>query len=90
MLARETVMTLQLSPELESRLAEAAKMRGMEPEDYARQLLEQSLPPLSMGTGILTKEGLEEMLLEMAKGSENLPVLPTSAFSRESFYEGRD
>ncbi len=83
-------MTLQLSPELESRLIREAEARGTTPEVYAQELLNQALPSGGSGTGILTREDLAEMLREMAIGSEVLPHLPTSAFSRESFYEEKE
>ena len=40
------------------------------------------------GSGkILTVEEFHKMLQEIAEGSENLPQVPTSAFSRESYCE---
>jgi hypothetical protein len=84
-------MTIQveLSPEVEARLAADAVVRGMALEKYAGKLLEEALTPNEIGTGKLTREGLRDMLKKIAVDSENHPKLPTSAFSRESFYEGR-
>lgn len=79
-------LQLELSPELEARLVREAEAHGSKPEEYAQRLLDESLPLHRAGTGILTPEGVETMLREMAKGSENLPDLPNEAFSRESIY----
>jgi len=85
-------MTIQveLSPETEARLTEEARTRGIPAEEFAGSLLQEALTPPAGGTGILTIEDFHAMLREMAEGSENLPDIPTSAFTRESFYEGRE
>ncbi len=82
-------MTIQieLSPEIEARLAAAAEARGVAAEEYAGTLLREVLASPTTGTGRLTVEELRAMLREIAEGSENLPHLPTSVFTRESFYE---
>lgn len=82
-------MTIQveLSPETEARLAAAAQARGVAVEEYAGTLLREVLASPTTGTGKLTVDELHTMLKEIAEGSENLPQLPTSAFTRESFYE---
>jgi hypothetical protein len=84
-------MTIQVevSPETEARLVAAAQARGVALEKYAGILLHDALAPSANGSGKLTLEEFHTMLREIAEGSENLPQLPTSAFSRESFYEDR-
>lgn len=84
-------MTIQveLSPETEARLAAAAQARGIAPEKYAEILLHDALGSSATGSGKLTVEQFHTMLQEIAEGSDNLPQLPTSAFSRQSLYEGR-
>jgi hypothetical protein len=86
-------MTLQieLAPEIEARLAAEAAQHGMALEAYALKLLEGALPPraCATGTGRMTVEEFHKMLDEISSGAENLPSLPTSAFTRESFYEDR-
>jgi hypothetical protein len=84
-------MTIQveLSPEVEARLASQAVVRGMALEAYASKLLQEAAMPRATGTGVLTSEELRAMLREVAEGSEGLPSLPTSSFNRESFYESR-
>lgn len=84
-------MTIQveLSPEVEARLAAQAVVRGVALETYASQLLQEATMTRLAGDGILTPADLRAMLREVAEGSESLPKLPTSAFSRDSFYKDR-
>jgi len=84
-------MTIQLELDLETeaRLKAQAIRHGVAPEQYAGEFLRDNLPNYATGTGRLTREDLRAMTRELQEGSENLPKLPTSAFSRESFYEGR-
>lgn len=84
-------MTIQveLSPEAEARLAAAAQARGVALEKYVGTLLHEVLASPPTGSGRLTVDELHTMLGEIAEGSENLPHLSTSAFTRESFYDGR-
>jgi hypothetical protein len=80
---------VELDPETEARLKAQAVRRGIAPERFAGEFLRDNLPTYATGTGRLTREELRVMTRELQEGSENLPKLPTSAFSRESFYEGR-
>lgn len=84
-------MTIQveLSAETEARLAAAAQARGVALGKYAGTLLHEVLASPPTGFGKLTMDELHKMLGEIAEGSDKLPHLPTSAFTRESFYENR-
>ncbi len=84
-------MTIQveLSPEVEARLAADALVRGMELEQYAGKLLAEAATPYAAGTGRLTREELRAMREELTRGSEKLPILPPEATERASFYEDR-
>ena len=84
-------MTIQVEvrPETEARLAAEAEARGVPVEKYAGLLLDEALALSTSGSGKLTVDELHTMLREIAEGSEKLPRVPTSAFSRESFYEDR-
>lgn len=84
-------MTIQveLSPQAEARLAAEALAHGIAPEKYAGSLLQDFLAPPAGASGKLTVDELQMMLSQIAEGSEKLPNLPTSAFTRESFYEDR-
>jgi hypothetical protein len=80
---------VELSPEAESRLAAEAQAHGVAPEKYAGSILQKALVSPGLGSGKLTVDELHVMLRQIAEGSEKLPNLPTSAFTRESFYEDR-
>ncbi len=84
-------LQLELNPETEAQLAAEAAQHGMAPEAYALKLIKGALPSqaYATGTGRLTVEEFHKMLAEISEGAENRPSLPTSAFSRESFYEDR-
>jgi hypothetical protein len=82
-------MLVELDPDTEARLKAQAIRRGVAPEQYVGEFLRENLPTYATGTGRLTREGLRAMLKRIGEGSENRPKLPTSAFSRESFYEDR-
>ena len=83
-------ITVHVRPEIESRLVAAAQARGLDVEAYAESVLEdaaQQERPLGQ------KQSLEEFqasLDALAQFSDKIPSLPIEAFSRESFYEGRD
>ncbi len=80
---------IELKPELEARLVAGAQARGVPVEKYAESLLRNAMALQSEGNGQLSVEELHTMLAAIAEGSDKLPRLPTTAFTRESFYEGR-
>ena len=84
-------MTIQieLNPEMMERLAAEAKAEGIALEEYAERLLREAIAPRAEPQGQLSVAELHAMFKEIAEGSENLPKVPTSAFTRESFYEER-
>ena len=84
-------MTIQveISPEVEARLVAEARAQGIPPEKVAERLLQEALVTRSIPQGNLTVEELHAMLNAIAEGSDKLPRVPTSAFTRESFYEDR-
>jgi len=84
-------MTIQveLSPETAARLAPISASRRIDPGEYAGQLLDSAIATVTAPPATLTVEEFHAILRKLAEGSEKLPALPTSAFSRESFYEDR-
>jgi hypothetical protein len=84
-------MTIQveLRPETRARLAADAQARGIRLEEYAGALLDEAVASVGTGSGKLSTGDAQQMLREIAEGSEELPQIPTSAFTRESFYEDR-
>jgi predicted transcriptional regulator len=45
-----TAMTITLRPEVETRLQEAARREGVEPDEYANKLLDKALPHRDQAT----------------------------------------
>jgi hypothetical protein len=84
-------MTIQieLDPEIMERLAAEAEAQGVALKEYAERLLREAIAARSEPQGQLSVEELHTMLNAIAEGSDKLPTVPTSAFTRESFYEDR-
>jgi predicted transcriptional regulator len=87
-------LTIHLSPELETRLREAAEHTGLNPDAYVLRILEQQLPgPETNHRSLwntLTPEEWMRAFDEWANSHDpSVPLLSDEAVSRESFYEGR-
>jgi hypothetical protein len=84
-------MTIQieLRPGMLERLAAEAEAHGVALEKYAERLLQDAIAAQSEFQGKLSVEELHAMLAAIAEGADKLPKLPTTAFTRESFYEDR-
>jgi hypothetical protein len=82
-------LTISLSPQEEARIRNEAARNGLDASEYARRLIIQSLPVEPGGLPALTDAEWENLLDELAAGSDNLPVLPPEAYTREAIYEGR-
>jgi hypothetical protein len=82
-------LQLELTPSIEANLKAQAASQGVALEEFALKVLEDRAASHPSTSKKPTKEGLSDMLKELAEGSENLPKLPTSSFTRESFYEDR-
>ena len=83
--------SMRIQPQLSSNLMEClsavAKARGVRLEDYAETLLREAIATHTTPQGHLSLEELQSMLRAIAEGAEKLPKIPTSAFTRESFYK---
>ena len=84
-------MTIQveLSPEVEARLAADAVARGLALEQYAGKLLAEAAAAGIIGAGRLEPGDVDEMTKVMTTGSEHLPILPPEVNDRASYYEDR-
>ncbi len=80
---------LELNQEFVERLSTEAKARGIGLEEYAEILLREAIADRAEPHGTLSVGDLRAMLEAIAKGSDRLPKVPSSAFTRESFYEER-
>jgi hypothetical protein len=84
-------MTIQieLNPEIMEQLTAEAEAHGIALEEYAERLLREAIANRAEPRGQISVAELHAMLNAIAEGSEKLPKVPTSAFTRESFYEER-
>jgi len=80
---------IELNPEVEAQLIAGAQARGIPVDKYAESLLQDAISLQSEASGQLSVEELHTMLDAIAADSDKLPKLPTTAFTRESFYEDR-
>jgi hypothetical protein len=82
------MIQLDIDPEIERRLVEAARARGLEPAAYASKILTDAVAYTSPKH--LTAEEFEAAMNELAKYSTKIPDLPDDAYSRESIYRDHD
>jgi hypothetical protein len=80
-------MTIQieLNPEMVQRLVAESDAQGIGLEEYAERLLREAIANHAEPQGQLSVAELHAMLKAIAEGSEKLPKVPTSAFTRDSF-----
>ena len=88
--------SIDVDPQLSARLTEAARARGMDPVKLLESLVAEHLPPVvsSPGQGsprhpYRTPEERVRAMDALAEKNAALPILPDSAFDRESIYEDR-
>lgn len=82
-------LQLELNSEFIERLSAEAKARGIGLEEYAEILLRDAIADRAQPHGTLSVGDLRVMLDAIAEGSDRLPKVPSSSFTRESFYEER-
>lgn len=80
-------VTLTLKPETEEHVVAQAAALGVPVESYLQQVIEQTTPQHPPQSSI---EEFERMLDALAEGSEDRPILPPEAFTRESIYGDHD
>lgn len=77
-------ITVELKPEVEAHLWARARAQGLSLAAYLQTVIEQ-IAALESSSG-LSLEEFEAGMDALAEGSEQLPVLPPEAYSRESIY----
>jgi hypothetical protein len=82
-------LRVELNPEIEAWLAAGARTRGLSVEEYVELVLRDAAAVQREPSGQLSVEEVRIMLKAMAEGAERLAAVPTSAFTRESFYQDR-
>lgn len=79
---------LELKPEVEASLAARARARGIPLDAYIQSVIEQMA--VEEGPPRASLEEFRATLDALAEGAEDLPALPSAAFSRESIYRDHD
>jgi hypothetical protein len=82
-------VTLELDPELEQRALAQARRAGVSLEAYLLSLIEASMVLPAVGEKA-TLEEFEAFLDALAEDSDDLPVLPPEALTREAIYGDHD
>ncbi len=80
-------ITVELNSAVEERLRQEARRRGLETGALIKRLIEDALIAPVAENG--TDEAWEADMQALSEGCEQLPVLPSEAFSRESLYDER-
>jgi hypothetical protein len=78
-------ISIELKPDVEERLEQEAAAKGLSVEAYVEGLIEQQFSP-SHKTSHVDTEEIDHVLDALAKGSEDRPVLPSEAYTRENIY----
>ena len=82
------MIQLEIEPEVEQRIIEAARARGLEPSAYASKIVSDAVAYTA--PKLVTDEEFRASLDRLAERGKNLPRLPDYAYTRESFYEDHD
>ena len=86
----ESAMTvrLELKPDVEANLAAQARARGVPLDAYLQSVIEDLARADAAGSA--SRKEIEAALDSLAEMGRGLPLLPSSAFSRESIYRDHD
>lgn len=87
------MITLNLNPELENKIQEEAKLKGLTLEQYLQEIIEQTLKNQPQKSSqILEYEEWERKLTNFINRHSNINAQPLSdeAISRESIYTRED
>jgi len=80
---------VELTPEIEQRLTERARARGVDLNAYIQKMIEDAAAVVPNVTEI-DVDGINAMLDEFAEMGKDLPVIPLSALTREAMYSDHD
>ncbi len=79
---------MQITLTIPDDVAAQAQAHGLSVEAYVQNLIEQQARSQEGQTApVRTREEIESFFSAMSEGAQRLPSLPTSSFTRESFYE---
>lgn len=82
-------ISIELKPEVEERLEQEATAKGVSVESYVEGLIEHQFSRHSK-TSHVGAEEIDQVLDSLAESSDDRPVLPPEAYTRESIYQDHD
>ena len=82
------MIQLDIDPEVEKRIVEAVRARGLEPSVYASKIVADAVAYTSPKH--LSQKEFDDFLDAMVIDPDKAPMLPDYAYTRESFYEDHD
>jgi hypothetical protein len=82
------MIQLEIDPEVEQRIVDAARVRGLEPNAYASKIVSDAVAYTVPKQ--LSDEEFKASLDRLASYGKGLPKLPEDAYSRESIYQDHD
>jgi hypothetical protein len=77
---------MQITVDIPDEVAARVQALGLSPESFVRGLIDDAARQASPAP----KMTIAAFLQAMAENSDMLPVLPDQAFTRASFYQGRE
>jgi hypothetical protein len=78
---------MEITVTIPDEVAVEARARGLTPESFVEELVrEQAITPKPSISREERLAKLEKFFDEISANSENIPLLPDEAFTRESFY----
>jgi hypothetical protein len=82
---------MEITVTISDEVAEQAKVRGLTPESYVEKLvIERDAAPKPLRTREQRRADMARFIEDISRNSEDIPLLPDEAFTRESFYSDRD
>lgn len=84
---------MRITVDIPDEFAAQVKARGLTPESYVRNLVDDAVHTASAAAGPIrpkNRMNMQTFLKKMAAFSDQIPQLPDEAFTRESFYQDHD
>jgi len=81
--------SLEVEPEVASKIEARARKRGVSVDVYLRELIEAELPATEQANGLTPQDKVNLLREWAASHSLDTPILPDEAISRESIYGER-
>ena len=83
--------SMEITVNIPDEVAEKARALGMTPESYVEGLVHLEKPEETLTLSVEERVAdMKRFIEELSAHSENIPVLPDYAFTRESFYNDHD